>query len=91
MLRIALLLVWLLVVRLARYCLVEVGEMEVEVEGERRWDGKPCPLLMAGRGLVWSRGDENGEICRTPLEVGACRRGIGCSLVVGVYGHRIPP
>jgi len=70
-----------------------VGAGEREVEGEKRWDGKPCPLLMAERDLVWSRvGDENGEIGRIPLEVVVvCHRGIDCNLVVGVCGYRIPP
>jgi hypothetical protein len=93
MLRIAWLLILLRVVRLAHYCLVEVGEMEVGAEGEKRLDERPCPLLMAGRDLVWFRDvDENGEIGRSPVVVvGVYRRGIDYSLAVGVYGHHIPP
>ena len=80
--KIALLLAWLRVVRPLRYRLVEVGG--------KRLDGKPCPLLMVGTGLVWFRG---GDECvgRIPLVVGAYHRGVGCNLVEGVCGRRIPP
>lgn len=94
MLRIALPLILLRAVRPLHCRLVAVGEMEVE--GERTWDGRPCPLLMGGKHLVWFRVDDESDdfrvIDHNPEAVGVVyRRVIDCSLVVGVYDHRIPP